>query len=176
MSETKKTQRGNFIVKDRDDFRSLFRAYASRIYGQVFRYCHDEHLAQEVVQDVFEGVLRMIQRGEVLEKPEHYLFRAARNRALYLKFRWKKAGSLPEDWNLAVVPKSALEDEEEQRMIFKALSQLELKYRQVICHRIYDNLTFETIASVLQEPLGTVTGHYRTGIEKLRIALKGYYS
>lgn len=68
---------------DREAIAYLYARYADRVHRYVGRLVQDEHLAEDVTQQVFAKLLTVIVRYERRSMPFHaWLFRVARNVAL----------------------------------------------------------------------------------------------
>jgi RNA polymerase sigma-70 factor (ECF subfamily) len=64
---------------------------------------------------------------------------------------------------------------EERLDLWKALHQLDEKYKTVLLLRFYQDYSVNQIADILQCPEGTVKTHIRRGLQILRQQLKGAY-
>ncbi|MEA1962015.1 MAG: sigma-70 family RNA polymerase sigma factor [Bacillota bacterium] len=62
---------------------------------------------------------------------------------------------------------------DEEIMLEKHLSKLNLKYQEVIKLRYYLDLDYQSIADVIQIPVGTVKSRISTGLKKLKESLGG---
>ena len=124
--------------------------------------------AEDVVQEVFSALLNL---EEVPEQPEHYAFRALRNRALnYRRSLWRRVAREVE--SLRWFEKSEGETPEEFEAMH-CLAKLPPEQREVIVLKIWSECTFEQIAELMDISPNTVAGRYRYGLEKLRKCLKG---
>jgi RNA polymerase sigma-70 factor (ECF subfamily) len=124
--------------------------------------------AEDLVQETFAVLLELEQ---VPEKPEHYAFRALRNRALnYRRSLWRRLAREVE--SLRWFEKSDGETSEECEAM-GCLAQLPPEQREVIVLKIWSEYTFEQIAELMELSPNTVAGRYRYGLEKLRKCLKG---
>ena len=124
--------------------------------------------AEDVVQETFSALLNL---EESPEQPEHYVFRALRNRALnYRRSLWRRVAREVE--SLRWFEKSEGESAEEFEAM-RCLSKLPPEQREVIVLKIWSEYTFEQIADLMEISPNTVAGRYRYGLEKLRKCLKG---
>jgi RNA polymerase sigma-70 factor (ECF subfamily) len=150
--------------------------WCERLYedkaGQLVLYARALGLsfseAEDVVQETFAVLLEL---AEVPEKPEHYAFRALRNRALnYRRSLWRRFAREVE--SLRWFEKSEGETPEEFEAM-RCLATLPPEQREVIVLKIWSEYTFEQIAELMEISPNTVAGRYRYGLEKLRNCLKG---
>lgn len=68
-----------------------------------------------------------------------------------------------------------LETSEEKMDLLNAIYMLEEKYKTVLLLRYYEDLTFEQIAELLEEPIGTVKSKGKRALSKIKTSLKGVY-
>jgi RNA polymerase sigma-70 factor (ECF subfamily) len=150
--------------------------WCERLYedkaGQLVLYARALGLsfseAEDVVQETFAALLEL---PEVPEQPEHYAFRALRNRALnYRRSLWRRLAREVE--SLRWFEKSEGETPEEFGAMH-CLAKLPPEQREVIVLKIWSEYTFEQIAELMEISPNTVAGRYRYGMEKLRNCLKG---
>jgi RNA polymerase sigma-70 factor, ECF subfamily len=70
---------------------------------------------------------------------------------------------------------SGIETSPEKLDLLDAIFQLDEKYKTVLVLKYYEDLTFEQIAEVLDEPIGTVKSNGRRALAKIKTTLKGVY-
>jgi RNA polymerase sigma-70 factor, ECF subfamily len=136
------------------------------LYGRALGLSFSE--AEDVVQEVFVALLALDQPPA---EPEHYAFRAVRNRALnYKRSLWRRLAREVESqgWFEKHEGESSAEHE-----AMRCLAKLPPEQREVIVLKIWSEHTFEQIADLLELSPNTVAGRYRYGLQKLRACLKG---
>jgi RNA polymerase sigma-70 factor, ECF subfamily len=136
------------------------------LYGRALGLSLSE--AEDVLQETFIALLAL---ADEPEQPEHYAFRAVRNRALnYKRSLWRRLAREVESirWFEKTESQSPAEWE-----AMCCLEKLPAEQREVIVLKIWSDYTFEQIASLLDLSPNTVAGRYRYGLEKLRTCLKG---
>ena len=136
------------------------------LYGRALGLSHSE--AEDIVQEVFVMLLDL---PSAPISPEHYLFRAVRNRALnYKRSLWRRLAR-------EVESRRWFEKHEgettRERAAMRSLAKLPPEQREVIVLKIWSEYTFEQIAQLLDLSPNTVAGRYRYGMDKLRAYLKG---
>ena len=159
-------------MPDQQPFRSwcerLYDEKAAQLvlYARALGLSHSE--AEDLVQEVFVSLLAL---DDPPEQPEHYAFRAVRNRALnYKRSLWRRLAREVESrgWFEKQEGESTAE-----REAVRCLSKLPPEQREVIVLKIWSEYTFDQIARLLELSPNTVAGRYRYGLEKLRACLKG---
>jgi RNA polymerase sigma-70 factor (ECF subfamily) len=156
-----------------DRFGGIVYALAHRIVGQQVD-------AEEVVMETFSQVWRDAakfdsRRGSV----PAWLCIIARSRALDLVRSHSRRQRLNES-----VAREPADDsvgapdvlhEERRRAVGAALAELPEAQREAIELAYFQGLSQSEIAERLQQPLGTIKTRMRTGMQKLRETLRGYY-
>ena len=137
------------------------KAAAMLLYGRALGLSHAE--AEDVLQDTFVALLAL---PETPSQPEHYVVRAFRNRTLnYRRGFWRRVAREFESkqW---FEPRESASGLEEKAV--DCLRQLPTEQREVMVLKIWHEMTFEAIATLLQLSPNTVAGRYRYGLQKLR--------
>ena len=163
---------------DESALSSLYERYARLLYSIALRITDDRAAAEEVLQDVFHSVW---QRATTFRPSagsvSAWLSGIARNRAIdEVRSRWHRAREreisldyLP-DWS------SAMERGLEHFAVLRAdlrhaLSALPSLQREAIELAYFAGFSSSEIAAYLNEPIGTIKGRLRLGMEKLRQTL-----
>jgi len=148
-------------------FTQLYRRY----HGRVLRYCvsllSDRDWSEDIVQNVFLKLhmsQQTIRDGQSLQS---WLFTVARNEA-YGGLAKKKPVELTD----AVVwegesPDDALLSKERTELVNEVLQRLHIPYREVILLRVYEQLSYDEIASIT----GTTVPSVKSRLFKARKAL-----
>ncbi len=166
---------------DESALSSLYERYARLLYSIALRITDDRNAAEEVLQDVFYAVW---QRGATFRPTagsvSSWLSGIARNRAIdEVRSRWHRA----REWEVNIDHLPDLGGAVERSLehfaalradIRQALANLPSLQRQAIELAYYGGLSSTEIAARLDEPVGTVKGRIRLGMEKLRQALSSF--
>jgi RNA polymerase sigma factor (sigma-70 family) len=131
----------------------------------------DEHLAEDVLHDVFVTVVGR----ESVEHNDAFIFKAARNAALNVlseRQRARRAADGWKNWKLALAPAAHLPEAlEEARVLLDALRQLDEDAREIVLLRTHAELTFAEIGVALQMPTSTVADRYTKALAVLKQTL-----
>lgn len=156
---------GRFYLEHR---RALI-AYAAALTGSV-----DEGM--DVIQDV---LTRLVAQHADPASPRAFVFRCLRNCAADRARLRRRQGPEASDAALAFLASpspdrrdTAAESTERLRA---ALAHLDDRRREVIVLKVYGELTFNEIATVLGCPIGTAASHYARGIDELRSRIEEEY-
>ncbi len=162
---------------DEQAWREIVEAYSPRVFGLIRAHCGNIDLAQEVTQSAFCSVAEHIGRYAELGRFESWLFRIAMNRLRDEMRRRRRQASPVDPDTLAGLGGAAEMPREPPREDIQALQaaigRLSEADRQVIHLRHFAGLTFDGIAGVLGEPLGTILARHHRALKKLRYLLSG---
>jgi|HubBroStandDraft_6_1064221.scaffolds.fasta_scaffold1216413_1 RNA polymerase sigma-70 factor (ECF subfamily) len=123
-------------------------------------------LAEDAVQSAFAGLVDL---RRVPDDPKLYVFRAVRNAAIDIsrsRARRRERPMLAETEEALSGNSSAEADS--LASIAAALERLDPAAREIVELHIHGELTFQEIATLLEEPLQTVASRYRRALERLR--------
>jgi RNA polymerase sigma-70 factor, ECF subfamily len=166
---------------DESALSSLYERYARLLYTIALRITNDSTAAEEVLQDVFHNVWQRAQTFRpTAGSVSSWLSSIARNRSIdQVRSRWQR--SRDRETPLDHLPDfgGAVERGLEQIAVLRAdvihaLSNLPVLQRQAIELAYFGGLSSSEIAAHLNEPLGTIKGRLRLGMDKLRETLRHY--
>lgn len=145
---------------------ALYEASAARLilYARSLGLSHGE--AEDVLHEVFTALLAL---DAVPDRPEHYLVRSVRNRTL--NYRRSFLRRLAREFESVRWFESSPGETPAERAAMQCLQGLPPEQREVIVLKIWQELTFEEIASLLDLSPNTAAGRYRYGMNKLRACL-----
>lgn len=160
---------------------ALVDQYSDRLFGFFFRMAGHRTEAEDLMQEVFLRVVRMIGSYKDEGRFEPWLFRIAANlardrirRIRRSPARMTAAGDDPEGDPLSEIageaerPDHPLERSEDVERLNAALEQLPDGEREVIMLRHFSQLSFKAIAELLSVPLGTALARSHRGLQRLR--------
>jgi RNA polymerase sigma-70 factor (ECF subfamily) len=171
---------------DADAFDAIIERYSAKLYGFLYRFTGRPDDAEELVQEVFVRVVRMIRQYKHEGRFEAWLFRiavnVARDRARRLKrarglVSLESAGDAGRDGmsqrERFLDPSVRLPEEqavlaEDVDLLQRAMARLPDAEREVILMRHYSRMSFADIAQVMGTPLGTALARAHRGLAKLR--------
>jgi len=168
---------------DPEAFDAIVDEYSVRLYGFIFRLTNGRADAEELVQEVFVRVVRMIGDYEHDGRFEAWLFRIARNLARdAFRRRRRMPGTVSLDSGAVDEsprsddpidrsddgPFAALEQRDNADRLQAALAKLPEAQREVILMRHYGEMSFQDIAETMGTPLGTALARAHRGLAKLR--------
>jgi RNA polymerase sigma-70 factor, ECF subfamily len=154
-------------------------AHARALYGYLLNLTGDESETRDTLQEVF---VRLATRPTLLDgarNPRRFLLRMAHNMAIdRMRRRIARqqavtalAADSIERFATSPDPDTSAFREE----LAAALDGLPVEQRAVVHLKLWEELTFEEIAEILELPMNTAASRYRYGIDKLRDRLRHLY-
>ncbi|MGQ9650030.1 MAG: RNA polymerase sigma factor [Phycisphaerae bacterium] len=168
--------------RDSAAFETLVEIYSPRLYGYFYRLTGRREDAEDLLQEVFVRVVRMIGRYEHDSRFDAWLFRIATNLVRDRVRRQRRSadagasgGRQDEAGILEDVadaeadrPDDVLETTEQVDRLQWALKQLPEAEREVILLRHFSQMSFREVAEAMGTPLGTALARAHRGLAKLR--------
>lgn len=165
---------------DQSALYSLYQQTHRIVFTLIVRIVMNRETAEEVSLDVFHEVWQRAAGYDPANgSVSGWIMNLARSRAIdRLRFdqRKKRVNTYPHSLGPTtdiVDPQQACLFEEQSRVLRDALEVLTPEERNAIETAFFSELTYEQTAKKLNQPLGTVKTRIRSGLGKLREALKG---
>jgi RNA polymerase sigma-70 factor (ECF subfamily) len=167
------------LAGDAAAFGELVRRHQDRLFNTVIRLVDNADDAQDVVQEAFLNAYQSLDgfKGDSLFFT--WLYRIAVNTAISLRRKQRVSISIdssrngefpidPLDPSEQSRPGHALERAEQERRIQQALSRLSPEHRAVLVMKDMEGQKYETMAEILQVPIGTI----RSRLHRARLELR----
>jgi RNA polymerase sigma-70 factor (ECF subfamily) len=155
---------------DRAAFGALVRRYQRPLVNFAYRYLGQREEAEDVAQDAFVRVYFTLSRLRDPSKFAAYLFTTAlnlcRRRGQALQRTQGATTACVEA--IAAGPETATMRESEQAQVLAAIGALAEEYREVVCLRVEDDLSFAEIGEVLGASEGACRVRFHRAREMLR--------
>jgi len=170
-------------------FDELVDLYASRLYGYFYRLTANREDAEDLLQELFVRLVRMIEHYEHDGRFDGWVFRIATNllRDRVRRSRKTRAagldlgspvesdesdplGNLPDASTPR--PMESLDRAEQADRLQWAIGQLGESEREVIVLRHFSQLSFREIADQMGTPLGTALARAHRGLAHLRTLME----
>jgi RNA polymerase sigma-70 factor (ECF subfamily) len=158
----------------------LVETYSPRVFGLLYRLTDSRDAAEDLLQETFLRVVRVIDQYRHVGKFEPWLFRIAANLARDRARRFVRhgqPGSLEESSagdppaatrSNSADPADGLVQRETEERVTASLQRLSDGEREVLLLRHYSGLSFRDIAALLGVPLGTALARAHRGLRRLR--------
>lgn len=151
-------------------FSELVRRHQKVVLRLAMRMTRDLSLAEDITQESFVKAYRKLHMFEHRSSFKSWLYQIAANTAKN-KLRSKKYEIIPIDKiNISVTPQA------EQELIKQNISEsfkeeideLPPKQRMALVLRVFEDMSFKEIASIMECPYDTAKANYRHALMKLR--------
>ena len=163
---------------DKDALRAIYEAYQGDLLTLAGNLLHDAAMAEDVVQDVFIGLVRSVPRLELRRTLRAYLATAVANRARdhYRRKPRARLASLDDAGEVPAGcdgPVQMVIDDEQMRRLRSAVAELPYDQREVVMLRVHAGLKFREIAKHQNTSIKTALSRYQYGLDKLRSMMDG---
>lgn len=174
-------------LRDRDEraFRELVESYGDRVFNLTYRMMSNREEAEDVAQEVFITVFKSIDSFRGDAKLSTWLYRIAanhcKNRIKYLARRHDRSKAefderIDADGAAGAVtapsasprPDRQLEGVELERIMQRAIAELDDEHRILVVLRDLEELSYDEIAQITELPEGTV----KSRLHRARLALR----
>lgn len=158
-------------LRDQPAFTYLYDSYSGALYGVIQQVVPDEHIASDILQDVFVKIWRQIEKYDPLKgRLFTWMYNIARNTAIdVLKSKgWqneKKTDQLDTIQLSADVESEKITD---NAGIHHLIQHLKAEFKEIVELSYTQGYTQEEISTLLSIPLGTVKTRMRAALLQLR--------
>jgi len=150
-----------------DRLGSLYDLTAHRLVRYAVTVTKNMSDAEDAIQAT---MVRIAVKPKILataQQPWPYLLRVTRNEALRILQKRKPMQIFAQCKQLWARDSETVEENDEAQVIRKALKRLPTNQSEVVVLKIWEDMTFAEIASVLGESPNTVASRYRYALQKL---------
>ena len=177
---------------DEAAFAEIMRRYRSPIVNFLYRFLNDYEEAVDLAQETFVRIYFAIDRYHTSYAFSTYIYRIASNLAISELRRRKRRRILSlngllqngnheeaadfEPTDERKLPDADLVDDEQSRVIGRAIAALPEKYRLPLILRDIEGRSYEDVAAILDLGLGTTKSRISRARGLLKEKLKGYVS
>jgi RNA polymerase sigma-70 factor (ECF subfamily) len=160
------------LVEGREE---AFAALYDRLGPALFRVARvmlgSREDAEDVVQEVFVGLVRARHKLAGVDNLRAYAFAALRRAAVRSAGARRERPVAPQDLAGVAAPEPAALGAERAAQLERALRALPAEQRELIALKVDGGLTFAEVAGLLGISANTAASRYRYALEKLRAAL-----
>jgi RNA polymerase sigma-70 factor (ECF subfamily) len=177
--------RAKLPMRDPEALARFYEIYFDRVYGYLRRMLGEDHLAEDVTQDVFMHIQRSIHTYDPARAPGPWLFTIATNK---LRDHWRSRRhrdlqlvTTIDDEERRIEPKAredgplpALQTAELSRELSRAIDSLSPAMRETLVLRYFEGLSFEEIGERIGRNEAAVRKRYSRALADLRESLARY--
>lgn len=149
------------------------------VFRLALSIVQDPAAANEVTQETFIAALRSLRTYKEKSSLKAWLYTIAlntsrshlRRQKAFDKLRTTLTSILRMDSQRQPTPEDAVIQSEKEKVIWKALNELDEKHRTVVVLRYFQDLPIAEIAEILSTSEGTIHSRLHTARDRLRITL-----
>lgn len=134
----------------------IVRRYQRRIYAVIHRMIGNRGDVEDLCQETFLQILRNPAGLSQAQDPDAWVYRIAMNVAVDFIRRKARDRGLADKAGRASNSSSPVSGSDSESAALKALEELSPQLRQVVILRIFEGLSHEQIAGVLEASVGTI--------------------
>jgi RNA polymerase sigma-70 factor (ECF subfamily) len=158
---------------------TLVRRYEARVYNFSLRLTGNRDDAMDLMQEVFLGVYRNLERFRGESQFSSWLFRIAHNKAIDMARRRNASPvqdvdveELPEPGSANSSPLSLLMSEQSNATVQALLAMLSAEQRLLVELKVFQGMTFDEIAELQDISANTAKTRFYSALKKLRVMLE----
>ena len=162
-----------------NDIERLYDEHAQPLYAFLLNFTRDEADTRDLLQEIFVKLAREPKLLSGVREERAFLIRLAHNAAIDLMRRRGTRDKTKENLADEIISPFAPTNDPDEKVfraeLADALGELPEEQRVVVHLKLWEGLTFEEIAAVLEIPSNTAASRYRYGLDKLRERLRPLY-
>ncbi len=172
------------VQGNREAFDLLVEKYYKKIYNLAYRFVGDREEANDLAQEIFTAAYKNLKKFRGDAKFSTWLFQIASNRGKN-KFKYlKRRGHFANRWQSeedeerdplrsgipdhSTNPETLLADKQIQRIVQKAIDDLDPDHKEIVVLRDIEGFSYEEIARILNLPEGTT----KSRLHRARMVVK----
>ncbi len=162
-----------------DTLERLYDAHATSLYAFALSLTRRDSDSRDLLQDLFVKLARHPGALDDVHDERSFLLRWMRNAAVDL-FRRRQSRehlgeALAEETASPFAPAPDPDDQAFRDALAEALFELPEEQRAIVQLKLWEGMTFEAIAQLLNISPNTAASRYRYGLDKLRLRLRPLY-
>jgi RNA polymerase sigma-70 factor, ECF subfamily len=150
---------------------ALYDAHVNWMFRHALMILGNHAGAEDAVQQVFTKLMRMGDGVERIAAAEPYLRQAVRHECYRSLRKTPRHEPRPSHSDLLEPVDPNVPDDGTRQELESALRHLPAEQREVVHLKVYEGMTFQQVATVLNIPANTAASRYRYAMEKLRSIL-----
>ncbi len=161
-------------------FEKLFKRYEKPLFSFILKFVRERQSAEDIFQQTWLKVLKGLPKYEEKGKFSSWLFGIANNCCID-HARTKKRSRVDDGASSEGMdqlrgddlnPEGTVVKQEQMAVLKKMVERLPLEQKQVVLLRLYGEIPFKEIASIVNSPLNTVLGRMHYAVRNLQKMVK----
>jgi RNA polymerase sigma-70 factor (ECF subfamily) len=154
-------------------FRELYSRHSTHVYRYCRRILGDKAQCEDMFQETFLRFLQSAQKERLMTNVPAFLIRIARNLCLDENKFYKNRPVSLESWDIGIED-NQYEKAEISKLVTMALDLLSEEFREALVLQVYNDMSYEEIADVMEVPVTTVRNWLVRAKRKIRQILVPY--
>ena len=165
--------KGDSKLKD-NAFAEIYSRYSQRLFQYCRRLISNKQQAEDVFQETFIQLIQSAQKERMMNNLQGFMLRIARN--IYFKNKRDEHGKFVslEDFDIGFDDNN-VEKKEISEILVSAMELLPTDYRESLVLQVYNGLSYQEIADVMDVPVTTIRNWIVRAKQKLRETLIPYF-
>ncbi|MGE3801004.1 MAG: RNA polymerase sigma factor [Candidatus Kapaibacterium sp.] len=157
-----------FLAGDDSAFAQIFDQHHERLYLYSARMIGDSSGAEDVMQEVWERLIRLRSDPQQIHNPVGFLLTITRNLSLNYIKKEKRKRRFTQEVEAQLQVEHPKAKNELKDVVLEGLNLLPMKYREVLLLNIYSGYGFEEIAVILNISVDAAWKRASRGRKELR--------
>ena len=161
------------------DLERLYDEHAHALYTFLLNLTRDEAGTRDILQELFVKLARQPRMLDGVRGERAFLLRLAHNAAIdgirRRSTREQYHEQLAAEFGTVFAPSSDPDEHAFRKALTGALDELPAEQRAIVHLKLWEDMTFDAIARLLEIPANTAASRYRYGLDKLRERLRPLY-
>ncbi len=154
-------------------FNTLLEEHWDAMYRVSYAWCHNPHIAADLVQDTIESALQHSGKISEAEHLTKWLFTVLMNKWRdYCRQQNKQVTLEPDKHEHLLIndtdPEHSQHFNETINHVYQAMSLLSIEHREILSLIALEGFSYEMVASIVDTPIGTVMSRLHRGRKLLR--------
>jgi RNA polymerase sigma-70 factor (ECF subfamily) len=172
----------NLSLEDQENFIYLVDRYKGKLLSYIRRLTNiDPEECEDILQEVFIKIYLNLNDFDSDLKFSSWVYRIAHNEVIS---QYRKIKARPQGHKVSIDDSEVKELADEMEIdkkidnkilreeIEKALVKIDVKYREVLVLKYFEEKNYQEISDIIKKPIGTVATYMRRGKKELKIKLK----
>lgn len=169
-----------YLKGEQTALEELVRRYFRQVFLFIKTFIKQDQEAEDITQETFVKIWKNLKKFDTEKKFKTWIFQIAKNTCIdYLRKNKKmvSADSLQEEQmaislehmtDASPLPEELFDSLGFEKKLEEVLDTLPENYKQTVSMHLQQDLTFQEISEILNEPLNTVKSRYRRALLSLR--------
>lgn len=158
--------------KDNEAFEYIYEHTKRGVYSIIVAIVKDRQMTEDLMQDTYIKMLKNINQYQIGRNFNAWITQIAKNTALDFYRRQQKSTLVDPIEDINIIDREQPIESQNDYSLEEMVQSLDTDERQIVLLHIVSDMTFKTIAEVVNKPLGTVLWIYQKSLKKIKKSLR----